>query len=365
MRKEQDHNEKLLDGISPNGNSPVIIEKKSEQPLSQEIDPHFEAQSRRAWQQSSSQIEASLAARMKTRLMAQIASAEAMNQTEAGATAEFRGSEIPIASAEPMSLARPVAERSMLSRRLLDRVAKIAVAASVLVATAVGGYWFAMSGLQSQTFEVATLKGQKSMVTLPDGSLVRLNSSSKVVYTSAFNRRNRKIEMQGEAYFEVAKNANLPFTVTADGMEVTALGTKFNVRAYAEDAAIVTTLVEGKVAVVAGRQEQVLLPNQQVRCTRGDRQLALSQVDDKTHLVPWINNELIYNGQNLQQIAIEMERMYDVRVVFRDEKIKQFCYTGIVLNTSLANVLELIMTTSPVNYRMNENTIEFSQKKPL
>ncbi len=297
-----------------------------------DISDEFEQYSRRMWKSSPAQMDAQVAARMRARIMEQIGEGQ-----------------------------QPAAPQRRIGRWLAN-VARVSAAASVIVATAVGAYWFSMSRLQSQSFEVTTLKGQKSMVVMPDGSRVRLNSASKVVYTAAFNRRDRKIRIEGEAFFEVAKNPELPFTVTAGGIDVTALGTKFNVRAYAEDREIVTTLVEGKVAVETKNQKTLLEPGQLVRWSRDNRNLLVQQVASKVHAVPWINNELMFRDESLLQIARELERMYNVNITFRDYGLAEYRYTGLVLNNNLTNVLDLITTTSPVRYQMNDNTIEFSRK---
>ena len=213
-----------------------------------------------------------------------------------------------------------------------------------------------------EIFEIVAERGQKSSVTLPDGSRVMINSASTISYTSDYNVKERNVFLSGEAYFDVASNADIPFVVHADKVSVTALGTEFNVKAYAEDPYVVTTLVEGGVRTEAGTQYELLTRAQEASYNKVADVLLAYDVKDITRAVPWIRNELLFENEPLADIAVTLERMYNVTIVFEDEAAKGYSYTGLIRNNSLQNVLELISSTSPVGYKMNSGIIRFYMK---
>lgn len=214
----------------------------------------------------------------------------------------------------------------------------------------------------SEIFEIVAERGQKSSVTLPDGSRVMINSASTISYTSDYNVKERNVFLSGEAYFDVASNADIPFVVHADKVSVTALGTEFNVKAYAEDPYVVTTLVEGSVRTEAGTQYELLTRAQEASYNKEADVLLAYDVKDISRAVPWIRNELLFENESLADIAVTLERMYNVTIVFEDEAAKGYSYTGLIRNNSLQNVLELISSTSPVGYKMNSGIIRFYMK---
>lgn len=213
-----------------------------------------------------------------------------------------------------------------------------------------------------EIFEIVAERGQKSSVTLPDGSRVMINSASTISYTSDYNVKERNVFLSGEAYFDVASNADIPFVVHADKVSVTALGTEFNVKAYAEDPYVVTTLVDGSVRTEAGTQYELLTRAQEASYNKEADVLLAYDVKDISRAVPWIRNELLFENESLADIAVTLERMYNVTIVFEDEAAKGYSYTGLIRNNSLQNVLELISSTSPVGYKMNSGIIRFYMK---
>ena len=255
---------------------------------------------------------------------------------------------------------------AMMPRVKWKRVVASASAAAALAAIVilfVGVLWNRPAkDIAPEIFEIVAERGQKSSVTLPDGSRVMINSASTISYTSDYNVKEREVFLSGEAYFEVASNPDLPFVVHADEVSVTALGTEFNVKAYAEDPYVVTTLVEGSVRTEAGTQYEMLTQAQESIYDKEADVLSAYDVKDLSHAVPWIRNELLFENESLAEIAVTLERMYNVTIVFDDEAVKEYSYTGLIRNNSLQNVLELISSTSPVGYRMNSGTIRFYMK---
>ena len=146
-------------------------------------------------------------------------------------------------------------------RLTFKKILKFSAAAACVAVTLVTGF-LAGKGTETEAnvFECIAANGQKSTISLPDGTKVMLNSGSSLRYASDFNVKNRDIELNGEAYFEVARNEKIPLIVSAKQMKVEALGTKFNVRAYSSEPEIVTTLVEGCVKATAGGREMIMKP---------------------------------------------------------------------------------------------------------
>ena len=202
---------------------------------------------------------------------------------------------------------------------------------------------------------------QKSEVSLPDGSKVWLNSDSRIAYSMTFGTADRTITLHGEAYFDVAKNEQIPFIVNSSGLSVKALGTKFNIRSF-EDEDVTVTLMEGKVLASAGEDSAVLLPYEQVSLDRTNGRLGEVRHVDSCTALPWRMSELVFDNLSLERIAEMLESIHNIEVVFKDQTIKEYKYTGVVPNTSPAEVLDIISETSPVSFRINGNTIVLNTK---
>lgn len=161
---------------------------------------------------------------------------------------------------------------------------------------------------------LTTPRGGQFRVSLPDGTQVWLNAASSLKYPTAFTGSERKVEVTGEAYFEVAKHAQMPFNVKLnEDMEVEVLGTHFNINAYSDEPAFSTTLIEGAVRVVKGKEKAVLKPGQQARLTAG--QIDVLRVDTD-QAVAWKNGVFNFHRTGLAAAMRQISRWYDVEVVY-------------------------------------------------
>ncbi len=253
------------------------------------------------------------------------------------------------------------------SARVSKRTMWLSVAAAFAFVLTLGAAvwgWARYSELNSVQDELVIRadKGQKTRVTLPDGSIVNLNSDSELLYLSSFNRLDRNISLSGEAYFEVAKNAELPFVVKAGDVSVKALGTKFNVSAYPEDASVTATLTEGKVMAWAGESSCTLVPGEAFVWNKLSGKFSKDKVASQTHLVPWMENQLYLDNESFDHLAKSISRMYNVELVYDNADVEQLRFTGLVRNSSLVSVLDLICATSTLKYRMDNNIIYFYNK---
>ena len=251
--------------------------------------------------------------------------------------------------------------RSVRVNRKREFLHAFSLAASILV-VAMSVVFLILGDRQIHEYEVVAERGQKSSVTLPDGSHVWLNSASRITYTSDFNKKNRNITLEGEAYFDVAKNKKIPFVVNASEMSITAVGTEFNVRNYSDEDEVCTTLVEGKVIASTLGCDISLTYGQEAVLNRNSGEMSFAVVSDLNHMVPWRSNEILLDGESLDNLSRILSRMYNVDVYFENDSIKTYTYTGLIRNNSLQNVLELVSNTSPVAYGIYDDKIVFTTK---
>ena len=184
-----------------------------------------------------------------------------------------------------------------------------------------------MDSLVGQSTEVKynTLivpRGGEFSLELADGTRVWLNTESKLRYPVAFTGDERRVEMDGEVYFEVAKNREKPFVVTVNGVDIRVLGTSFNVSAYQED--VVTTLVTGKVQLKKGDEQVVLLPNQQAIWS--DDKFKVKQVDARNYVL-WKEGIFYFEDVDLEMILDDMARWYNVNIFYVNPTLKKMKFS--------------------------------------
>jgi len=167
---------------------------------------------------------------------------------------------------------------------------------------------------------ITTPRGGQYQVTLTDGTKVWLNAASSIRFPLVFTGKERRVQITGEAYFEVAKNKNMPFRVHAAGSEIEVLGTHFNVNAYADETSIKTTLLEGLVKVSASSSKnpsaKIIEPGQQATV---DKEGVIDVKDhaDVEEAVAWKNGRFQFRGTDIRSILRQLSRWYDVDVVYQ------------------------------------------------
>lgn len=195
--------------------------------------------------------------------------------------------------------------------------------------------------------------GQYSLV-LPDGSKVWLNADSKLKFPTQFIGANREVELEGEGYFEIAKNKEKPFYVRANGVKVKVLGTHFNLMAYRDEPLVRTTLLEGKVLLSGNGQSVYLYPGQQGVFSA--HKFKVSPADIQQDLA-WKNGYFIFNEENLTSIMRKISRWYDVDIDIRTPHAN-LTYTGSVSRTKNINeVLKVLSLTGTVKFKIEERRI--------
>ena len=212
---------------------------------------------------------------------------------------------------------------------------------------------------------VTVQKGQKVALTLPDQSRVWVNSGSKLTYGSRFNQKERIIQLEGEAYFEVAKNKKAPFIVQSQGFSVKALGTAFDVKAYPEEKKISTVLIRGKVEVGDEFTKIFLNPNQKVIYNCTTKCMHKSDVADGLTYADWRYNQLTFKSETFEDIASVLERNYNVKFVFESPALKKYHYSGSIGNTSLESLMQIFAMTSPMSYHIKDSIIYLNVNKKM
>lgn len=228
------------------------------------------------------------------------------------------------------------------SYRILLRVAAVIIPVVLLV----GGYFY-FNG-RTKNIEVSTVNNEQKQCTLPDGSGVRLNSGSKINYSSGFNDTIRLVTLEGEAYFSVKPNKKMPFVVKTKDLTLKVLGTEFNVSSYTSDSRSVATLDRGKVQVTINRNEKgpasdsyVLKPNQQLSYNKSDQSVLINSVTEEA--TSWKEGALIFQNATFIDILNTLHRRYDVtfrydRTWFRDD----FYSVKFVNRESIEQVMDVL-----------------------
>lgn len=216
------------------------------------------------------------------------------------------------------------------------------------------------SNVQSnQTNTLSTAKGETYQVRLPDGSSVWLNAESSLIYPASFNKNSvRRIELIGEGYFEIVKDKKHPFVVKTSMQEVTVLGTHFNIHAYPEDKATLTTLLEGSVKVADAKDQKILVPDQQ-SATNGQG-LSVKTVETED-VIAWKNGLFIFNDESLESVMREISRWYDIEVVYRDVDRKKMFFGGISRYDHITKILKKLELTGGVHFKIEGRRIIVSK----
>lgn len=203
---------------------------------------------------------------------------------------------------------------------------------------------------------ITTPKGGQYQVVLSDGTKVWLNAASSLRFPLVFSGNERKVEMTGEVYFEVAKNAKKPFKVISDGQVIEVLGTHFNVMAYPNEKATKTTLLEGSVKVSKNERSTILEPGQQAKV--GFNNGIFRTINDVSleEELAWKNGYFQFNNASLEVIMRQIERWYDVDIQYIG-KVPDEHFTGkLQRNTNLSNVLK-ILSMSEVQFKIEGKKI--------
>lgn len=219
------------------------------------------------------------------------------------------------------------------------------------------------TGINPSELRYNTLKiprGGEYFLVLSDSTKVWLNSETTLRYPVQFAANIRNVELTGEAYFEVARNEKVPFVVTSGNQKVKVLGTHFNISSYAENEAIFTTLIEGRVEVSLENNPEsklILNPSEQSTTSKSGN-LIQKRTVDASLFVAWKDGRFVFQDQKLEDIMNTLAKWYDVQVIFDQEKLKQVRFTGnLERYADISEILGKIERTNEVKFAVNKNVI--------
>ena len=212
--------------------------------------------------------------------------------------------------------------------------------------------------------EIAIPRGGEFHLTMADGTQVWLNADTRLKYPVNFNGKTREVFLQGEAYFEVAPNAEQPFLVNTTRGCIQVLGTAFNVRDYAEEKKVVTVLESGKVRyTTAGKQQESreLRPGFLLEDAEGQH-LHARQVNTRLY-TEWRNGKYIFENASVEEIMSTLQRWYNIDVIYADEKVKQLHFTGDLERYETFDVfLHFMETGGDIRFQIKDNIVIVNKK---
>ncbi|MGB5008428.1 MAG: FecR family protein, partial [Ferruginibacter sp.] len=238
--------------------------------------------------------------------------------------------------------------------------------------------------------EIIINPGSRTKIQLPDGSQVWVNSGSKITYKDNFNRSTREVHLDGEAYFEVIKDASRPFIVHTTGIDIKVLGTAFNVKAYKIESFIEATLIHGSIEVINKNRpgapgvmlkplEKLIYNKFPVADTRDQRadvtiptepdaySITIKPVnkniaDSDITETAWVYNKLAFEDERFEDLALKMERWYDLKIVFESEKLKDYRVSGSFVNETPEQAFNTLMFLLPFKYSIKNKEVKIMRK---
>jgi len=233
--------------------------------------------------------------------------------------------------------------------------------------------------------QISTKNGSKTSLVLPDGTKVWLNSGSQLVYDKNYGNKLREVSLIGEAYFDVVKNPERPFLIHTSKMDVKVLGTAFNVKCYPGEKTTETSLVRGSIEVsLKDRQEKIMLkPNEKLVISNEDfsklktgeataanipvkknekpiisvSHLTLLPADNTVIETAWVQNRLIFNGESFEDVALKMERWYNVKIDFDEEMLRDEKLTGNFERETVVEALNALRLVASFTYTIKNERI--------
>ncbi len=239
-------------------------------------------------------------------------------------------------------------------------------AAVALIAVAVSSVFFLSynktdGGLYSKYIGGDGLEAD--VVELPDGTQVSLGSKTTFHYDKDFGKNKRIVYLEGEAYFDVAKQKDKPFIVKTTEQDIEALGTKFNVMAYPTDSLVITTLLEGSVRLMTlgGGRETILRPDQQFIYNRNRKTASLNYVDAWQY-TSWTTGYYYFSEQTLDAILDRLSHVYGVEFTVLSKSLNKRTFTGTFYRgESIKDIMEVINLSVPIKYKIDKRHVTISE----
>lgn len=240
---------------------------------------------------------------------------------------------------------------------------RYAAVVALIVAVGCLSYWRGEVNVKDTFADISVEAplGSKTKLYLPDGTLVWLNAGSRMTYSQGFGFDNRKVELEGEGYFEVKRNEKIPFYVMTKDLQLQVLGTKFNFRDYPEDHEVVVSLLEGKVELnnmLKKEKEAFLAPNERAILNKSNGLMTVESVT-ASNASQWTDGYLFFDEELLPDIVKELERSYNVKIHIANDSLNNFRFYGnfVRREQSIQEVLDALASTEKIHYKIEERNI--------
>ncbi len=207
--------------------------------------------------------------------------------------------------------------------------------------------------------EISTIFGVRSKFRLSDGTLVNLNSGSKLIFPTEFSGKTRNVELVGEAFFDVTPNPARPFIVKTSEINVKVLGTAFDLQAYPGTNMISTTLVHGKVVLEResdgiSRQLAELRPSDRAVFRTDGKVINVSVEEDLDKYIAWKDGKLVFFNDPIENVAEKLGNWYNVTVKINNNELKRYRFTATFTDEPIEQVLDLLSKSSPIKYQIKK-----------
>ncbi|MCL4640434.1 MULTISPECIES: FecR family protein [Olivibacter] len=254
-------------------------------------------------------------------------------------------------------------------------------AASVISVLLIGFFWRRYSDQDAlgNRIEIVAEKGVRKQWILPDGTKVWLNADSRLSYNDFKDARRRLVSLEGEAYFDVAKDRNKPFIIRTEEISIRVLGTAFNVKAYPNEQKTEATLIKGAIELSVNKRPKeriVLKPSEKIAVINSkqamgarDKQpnsvivtignLSKVHVEDKEYIqeTSWIDNKLIFKNETMEELIPKLERWYNVNIQVSAQKVKSYRYTANIAGENITQLLNAMQLIKPFQYKIEDDEI--------
>ena len=210
---------------------------------------------------------------------------------------------------------------------------------------------------------MSTGYGNRSEVVLPDGSVVKLNSGSELVYTYDADKKTREVHFQGEGFFDVAKDKDKPFVIRmADSLRLCVHGTSFNLRAYADEEMVKASLVKGRIEL--GNENERLAMNAGDMAVFDRRTKKIQTVDGNlSHSYSWLDDKLYMEHTSLSSVCKYLERRYNVNIELQEGLGESIHYNGVIQEDNVTDILNVLSRLSDIDYTMKGKDICITSKQ--
>ena len=232
-------------------------------------------------------------------------------------------------------------------------------AATVAMLIAMSGWLYNIVSDSEPAFIVASNNtGIVQKVTLPDGTIINLNTCSRLTYPESFSGKSREVFLDGEAYFDVAHDKRHPFIVRAGELKIRVLGTKFNVNASTLVPQFTATLIEGSIEAVTGKKNILMKPNQQLKYDTSSGRVSLTELTNASREIRWTQNVWVLSDTPLLDICQRLEQQFNIKIIIMNDELIGKSFTGeFYTNESLESILKTMQISTPFEYEYKGKNI--------